>query len=127
MGMEQKVDCAPGSMPSWESLRDFLAGRGFPIQLRMIDGQIAFPDEVPPPEWRELRVGTPQGMVTIRRQGENLTFVTWGNADPPLLQAWNALVWACAHLGNGQIQSATGTLSAEEYRRTSDLPGALTV
>src|SRR3712207_8342677 len=29
----------------------------------------SFPDEVPPEGWRELRVGTPQGMVTLRREG----------------------------------------------------------
>lgn len=125
MGMEQKVEFAPGAAPAWEALRDFLAGRGFPVLVRMIDGQLAFPDEAPPDDWRELRLGTPQGMVTMRRDSDALTFVTWGNADRPLLQAWNALTWACAQLGNGQIHSAKGLLPAEEYKRASDLPEAV--
>src|SRR5436190_17025675 len=125
MGMEQKVDFAPGGSPAWEALRDFLAGRGFPVQVRMIDGQLAFPDETPAADWRELRLGTPQGMVTVRRDGDSLSFVTWGNADRPLLEAWNALVWAYASLNNGQIHSTRGLLSAEEYRKANDLPETL--
>ncbi len=46
----------------------------------MIDGQLAFPDEEPAADWRELRVGTPQGMVTVRRGKERMVFVTWGNS-----------------------------------------------
>ena len=29
----------------------------------------AFPDELPDPGWKELRVGTPGGMVTMRGAG----------------------------------------------------------
>ncbi len=125
MGMEQSVDFAPGAAPAWPAIRAFLSERGFPVQLRMIDGQLAFPDEEPPAEWKELRIGTPQGMITMRHDGERLTFVTWGNAERPLLEAWNALVWACAHLGAGRIHSDTGSRSASEYQRVSDLPAVL--
>ena len=125
MGMEQAVTFATGSLPSWDTIAALLAARGFPAQVRMIDGELAFPDEQPPEGWRELRLGTPQGMVTLRRGPDHITFVTWGNADRPLLQAWNALAWAYAHAGPGQVQTAGGPVTADEYRRTADLPPAL--
>jgi hypothetical protein len=97
MGMEHTV--RPASGVTWDMLRDFLAGRGYPLQLRMIDGELAYPDEDPAPGWRELRVAAPQGMVTLRRDSDTLTVVTWGNADAELRQLWNAVAWACAALG----------------------------
>jgi hypothetical protein len=106
-------------------LSQLLAERGFPVQLRMIDNELVFPDATPPEGWRELRVGTPQGMVTLRRDAGRLTAVTWGNADAGLVQAWNALTWACAEAGDGRVQTAAGPLAAEDYRRQADLPAAL--
>jgi hypothetical protein len=91
--------------------------------MRMIDGQLAFPDEEPAELWRELRLGTPQGMVTVRREPDRVLLVTWGNAEPPLIQAWNALTWAFARAGGGQILGAAGPISAEDFLRTADLPG----
>ncbi len=81
MGMEQRVSFAGAAAPAWEAVRDLLAGRGFPVQLRMIDGELSFPEDVPPDGWRELRVGTPQGMVTVRREDGGVALMTWGNAD----------------------------------------------
>src|SRR5256885_17085163 len=106
MGMEQTI--RPADAVTWEGLRDFLAQHGYPLQLRMIDGELAFPDEVPPATWRELRVGTPQGMVTLRRGEGAVTLVTWGNADAALLQAWNALAWAGAAGGGGPVETGRG-------------------
>src|SRR5205809_85519 len=125
MGMEQRVEFPPQGMPTWQALREFLGEHGFAVQLRMIDGQLALPDEAPPPEWQELRIGTDQGMITMRREGEQLAFVAWGNADRLLLQAWNALVWACAYLGKGRVLTEAGPRSAAEYQREHDLPDAL--
>jgi len=125
MGMEQTVTFAPGRLPTWEAVRDLLAARGFPVQLRMIDGELSFPDEVPPPEWQELRLGTPQGMVTVHRQADRVTTVTWGNADAALAQAWNAVTWACAEVAAGHILTDAGPLSAEAYRRSAALPPGL--
>jgi hypothetical protein len=123
--MEQTVTFEAGRAPTWEALRDLLAARGFPVQLRMIDGELAFPDELPPAAWQELRLGTPQGMITVRRQADRLTTVTWGNAEPALRQAWNAVTWACAAVTSGQVLAGSGPLSAEDYRRSADLPAAL--
>ena len=89
MGMEQVVNFAPGRRLPGRPLRDLLSQHGFPVQLRMIDGELAFPDEQPPEGWTDLRVGTPQGMVTLRRQPDRMQVVTWGNADQALRQAWN--------------------------------------
>ena len=43
MGMEHTVTFPAGSPPSWPAARDLLASHGFPVQVRMIDGELAFP------------------------------------------------------------------------------------
>jgi hypothetical protein len=125
MGMEQIVTFPAGSQASWQAARDLLASHGFAFQIRMIDGQLAFPDEVPPENWRELRLATTEAMVTVRREQNRLVLVVWGNADARLVHAWNALTWAFAHTGHGRIESSEGTRSAEEYRNQADLPAVL--
>jgi hypothetical protein len=122
MGMEQSVSFAGRTIPEYVGVRDFLGQRGFPLQMGMIDGQLAFPDELPGENWRELRLRTSQGMVTVRRGSERLAFVTWGNADAAMVQAWNALVWAFAEVGAGRIETAEGLLEARTYRERVDLP-----
>jgi hypothetical protein len=96
------------------------------VQVRMIDGELAFPDEEPPENWQELRLGAPEGkVVTVKRAPDRLVLVVWGNADAQLVQAWNALAWAFAETGSGQIQTENGSFTAVEYRRQVDLPAAL--
>lgn len=125
MGMEQCVSFAGRTIPAYPAVRDLLARHGFPAQMGMIDGQLAFPDELPGDDWRELRLRTPQGMVTVRRDGERLSFVTWGNADAAMLQAWNAIVWAFAEAGGGHVETPDGALDAATYRSRADLPAGL--
>ena len=98
MGLTRTVHFSSG-VPTWEALRDHLAGRGVSLQLRMIDGLLAFPDEAPPADWRELRVNVPQGPITLKRVGDDVAFVIWGNAEPGLVEVWNTLIGACADLG----------------------------
>jgi hypothetical protein len=128
MGMDQTVVFA-GSAPAWPEVARLLQERGYPVQMRMIDGELAFPDEQPPESWREIRLGTPQGMVTLRRQktadGEALVFVTWGNAGDDMRRAWNALTWACAVVGKGVVQGANGSLDPAAFARQADLPAEL--
>ena len=124
MGMDQTVSFA-GAGPDWAAVRDLLARHGYPVQMRMIDGQLAFPDEEPPQGWRELRVGAPGGMVSVRREPGQTVVVVWGNADAALRQAWNGLAWALAEAGDGQVLMAEGALGASDYRRHADLPEAL--
>jgi hypothetical protein len=125
MGIEQSISFPNTALPSWVALRGFLDQHGYPISLRMIDGELAFPDEVPPDAWRELRVATPEGMVTMRRDRDRLIMVTWGNADAALVQAWNGLAWAAAELGDGRIESPNGSVTAADFRRAADLPAVL--
>jgi hypothetical protein len=115
----------PSHPPDWAAVAGLLARAGFPPQVRMIDGQLAFPDEQPPESWAELRVGTPQGMVTVVRQGASVALVTWGNADLATRQAWNALAWAFARAGGGQVQGVEGPLDAEAFARRAELPEGL--
>ena len=122
MGMDQKVTFPADSAPTWPRLRELLATRSLPSQLRMIDGELAFPDEEPHEAWRELRVGTALGMVTLRREEDGIRLVTWGNADERLRQAWNALTWAIAKLSGGTIESVSGRIGADEFARTAELP-----
>ncbi len=121
MGLDQAVTFAPGKLPAYNRVAELLARRGFPMQMRMIDGNLAFPDEMPEEPWRELRLATPQGMVTVRRDGDRIVCVTWGNADAALLQVWNGVAWAFAMLGEGEI----GGKDAAEFARSADLPAAL--
>ncbi len=125
MGMEQRVQFQGGSIPTWQAVRDLLVRHGYPVQLRMIDGELSLPDEIPPLPWRELRVGTPQGMITLRRQNDAVVCVTWGNADISLRQAWNALTWALAATGNGTIETSRGARDAAAFRRETELPETL--
>jgi hypothetical protein len=127
MGMVQTVKFPTGSPVSWPATRDLLASHGFPVQVRMIDGELAFPDEEPPENWRELRLATLDGMmITARLERDQLLLVAWGNADAGLVQAWNAITWAFAHAGNGQIQTGDGLAqTAAEYRSRVELPAAL--
>src|SRR5262249_186330 len=113
------------AIPPWPRVGELLTRSGFPVRTRMIDGELAFPDEEPPETWTELRVGTAQGMVTIRREADRVRLVTWGNADAAMQQAWNALAWAGAEGGGGQVESGEGRQSADEFRRHADLPAAL--
>jgi hypothetical protein len=125
MGMEQAITFAVGGPPPWLAVRQLLVSGGFPVQVRMIDGELAFPDEEPPENWRELRLGTAEGkMVTVRREKDRLLLVIWGNADRGLIRAWNVLTWAFAEAGQGSIQTPEGPQTAAEYGRRNGIPGA---
>lgn len=125
MGLDQTIIVPSPTGPDYPAVAELLTRHGFPVQMRMIDGQLAFPDETPADNWQELRLATPQGMVTVRRQPGRVTCVTWGNADRALLQAWNAVTWAIAEATGGKAETASGTLSATEFRAQAELPPQL--
>src|SRR5258708_22382851 len=118
MGMDQKVTFAAERAPPWQRLRELLSTRGLVPRLRMIDGELAFPDEEPPDAWQELRVGTVQGMVTLRREPDGIRLVTWGNADDAMRHAWNTLTWAIARLSEGTVETAAGPTSGAKFARS---------
>lgn len=98
MGMDQKITFPPEKMPSWPALVEAVAMSGVRLELRMIDGELAFPDETPPANWRELRVASQGGMVTLRRDPDGITLVIWGNADANTRQASEAIASALVTL-----------------------------
>jgi len=101
MGMNIVVEY-DGPPPPWEAIRAELARNSLVASIKMIDGLPAFPDEEPEAGWRELRLGFPAGMVTIRRGLDRDECVTWGNADAALNEAWKAVAEACATAGGGR-------------------------
>lgn len=115
MGLDRTVRFTSSEMPPWEAVRTQLLRVGEAGQLRMIDNLPAFPDEDPPTDWKELRIGTTGGMVTIRRGAGALTCVVWGNADAALNSAFAKVIWACAAAGAGVVEMPSGTLSATEF------------
>ncbi len=102
MGMDQTV-AFPGETPAWPAVAKLLAEKGLPVQMRMIDGELAFPDEQPPESLREIRVSASGAMVTVRRQPGRIVLVAWGNADDHQRLLWNTLAWAWAVAGGGAI------------------------
>jgi hypothetical protein len=120
MGVALTVRVPPGRAIAWADLASRLAARGVPAAVRMIDGLPAFPDEEPPADWRELRLGTPAGMVTLRRSPEDVTCTVWGNADTALERAQRAIAWAVADAAGGNIDTGGREISAGEFERTID-------
>lgn len=121
MGLDRTVRFPTTEIPTWEAIRSHLDRVGEPAPLRMIDNLPAFPDEIPPADWKELRVGTSAGMVTVRRRADAIVCVVWGNADPSLAAAWSKVVWACAAAGGGVVETPGGPLSADEFAREAGL------
>lgn len=99
--MERRVQFE-GTVPSWAAIRGRLEALGLPVQLRMIDGLPAFPEENPEEGWRELRISAPAGMATLRSEPGRLSVVVWGNATADLLRERDLIVEACSQAGNGK-------------------------
>lgn len=115
MGLERVIRIADETPASWAAIRSRLGSVGESPTLRMIDSELAFPEETPSDNWQELRVALTGGMVTLRRSQHGLTCVTWGNADPALLRAWNLLTWAAASSTGGLIQLESDFSTAEAF------------
>jgi hypothetical protein len=63
--------------------------------LAMIDGQLVLPTATPPVGWREVRLRTPAGMVTLlRRPPDRIAIVVFGNAAPELVAVQQAIAAA---------------------------------
>ena len=125
MGMEHTVRFTSQVVPPLPRILAVLAEHNFPVQVRMVDGELTLPDEVPPGGWRDVRLGTAAGMVTLVRRGQELTVVIWGNADDALRCAWDAIAWAAARAGEGWIVGPSGPQNPDEFRRGVSLPNVL--
>jgi len=121
MGLDRKVLLKSNPTPAWASWTTLLAQRQLSVQIRMIDGQLAFPDEIPDDTWQELRVGLPACMLTLRREPDGIRVVTWGNASPDALREWKMTIWAIAKAGEGEVESDSGPQSADEFAGAEQL------
>ena len=45
--MDQKITFTHNKMPAWSQFADACARHKAPLQMRMIDGELALPDETP--------------------------------------------------------------------------------
>jgi hypothetical protein len=122
MGMEHIVQFPKGTVPLLSQMMAMLAEHSFPVQVRMVDGQLTLPDEAPPGSWREVRLGTSAGMVTLTRRGQELVVVIWGNADASMQSAWNAVAWAAAATGQGKIVRPEGLQGPNEFLASVSMP-----
>ena len=48
MGMEQRVEFDAAGKPRWADVAALLSQLSFPVEMRMIDCELAFPNEAPP-------------------------------------------------------------------------------
>lgn len=103
MGMTYRVTQLKAEL-KWPVLRACLAQRGCPVQMRMIDGQLAFPDAEPPETWQELRLGAAAGMLTLRSEPNAISIVIWGNADESLRELAKTVAQAIAELSGGTLE-----------------------
>ena len=118
MGVQRTISF-PAGEPAWGAVAAKLAEAGERPVVRMIDGLPAFPEEQPEDGWKELRLGFPAGMVTLRRTPAAWTCTVWGTDDPPLLAAQTLCVWAVASAGNGLVDTPAGPLPADRFRTES--------
>ena len=64
-----------------------LADAGLPTAVAMVDNVLQGPGSTPPTAWRDVRLRTPAGMVTLRRVPNGIAVVVFGNAEDPLRAA----------------------------------------
>lgn len=101
MGLEQLV---PGDPPPLADVLARLAAAGVTAMIAMVDGQLVMPGAPPPAAWREVRVRTPDGTVTLARRPGGVAVVVFGNADAALVRARDAVATA---LGPGRGPAGT--------------------
>jgi len=66
---------------------DALAAAGLRSAVAMVDNVLQGPGAALPLEWRDVRLKTPAGMVTLRRSPSGVAVVVFGNADAALQAA----------------------------------------
>jgi hypothetical protein len=84
--MGQGLTIARGAV-SLGALLEALAAAGLPSSLMMVDGALCAPGAPPPGGFRDARLRTPAGTVTVKLDGAGYQVVVFGNADAALLAA----------------------------------------
>src|SRR4051812_34614166 len=72
---------------SLQALIERLAGDGVPAAVVMVDGALHAPLAPMPDDWREARLKTASGMMTLTRKPGAIVVVAFANADEALLAA----------------------------------------
>ena len=85
MGLEILVR-RPSALPL-APLVDALAAAGLPSTVAMVDNVLQGPGSAPPAAWRDVRLRTPAGIVSLRRTPSGIAIVIFGNADVVLQTA----------------------------------------
>ena len=70
---------------------DALGKAGVPAVVAMADNALRPPGAPLPDEWRDVRLRTPAGMVTLRRQTAGIAVLVFGNAEAALQAAQRAV------------------------------------
>src|SRR5688500_16246904 len=122
MGAERAVVFG-GQVPTWADVSALLTRHGAAVQMRMVDGELAMPDAVPPDGWRELRVGLAGEMITVRRGPDRVALVAWGNPTLDQRRLWNVLAWAFATAGPGRVETDQGPMTAADLAAAEMPPG----
>ena len=68
-----------------ERLLQKLEQAGAPSQIVMIDGALTMPGARAPHDWGDVRLRTPAGTLALKRDGDRVAVVIFGNADEPML------------------------------------------
>ncbi len=63
------------------ALLDRMAQAGAPAQIVMIDGALTMPGATPTVNWRDVRLRTSAGTIALKREGDSVSVVVFGNAD----------------------------------------------
>lgn len=84
--------------PSLATLLAALANGGLPSSILMVDNQLVSPKLPPPSAWRDVRLKTPAGTLSLKREAAGVSITVFGNADEALLAAQAAVAQALATL-----------------------------
>ena len=60
-----------------------LSAAGLPSTVAMVDSVLQGPGARLSAQWRDVRLRTPAGVVTLRRTASGIAVVVFGNADSP--------------------------------------------
>ncbi len=92
MGMSKLV--ATRETPSMAKLLEDLARAGLPSTIVMVDNQLVSPRVPPPSAWRDVRLKTPAGTVSLKRDANGVSVTVFDNADEALVRAQEAIAEA---------------------------------
>jgi len=83
----RKADATGVAPCPLEPLVDRLKRDGLPCTVVMVDGALHAPAALVPADWRDVRLKTAVGTVTLSRKAEAVAIVVFSNADDALKAA----------------------------------------